>query len=87
MKPLDLNKLNNKKCTIISSEEALKDVTPINWFNENTQVYCTNCVNFKPIDNCKTNEKCKNCICDLCCCDDPEDSMSFLERPLYVPKN
>lgn len=30
-KSLDLNKLNNKKTVIVSSQEALKDVTPINW--------------------------------------------------------
>lgn len=31
LKSLDLNKLKNKKATIISSEKALKEVTPINW--------------------------------------------------------
>jgi hypothetical protein len=33
-KSLDLNKLNTKKYTIISSEEALKDIIPINWSKE-----------------------------------------------------
>jgi len=28
---LDLNKLKSKKHTIISSKEALKDITPIEW--------------------------------------------------------
>lgn len=28
---LDLSKLKNRKRTILSTEEALKDVTPINW--------------------------------------------------------
>lgn len=31
LKSLDLNKLKNKKVTIVSSERALKDVTPIDW--------------------------------------------------------
>lgn len=31
MKSLDLSILKNKKSTIVSSKEALKDVTPINW--------------------------------------------------------
>ncbi len=31
LKSLDLNKLKDKKTTIISSENALKDVTPIDW--------------------------------------------------------
>lgn len=31
MKSLDLSSLGNKKITIMSSKEALKDVTPINW--------------------------------------------------------
>lgn len=30
-KSLDLSKLNNKKSTIVSSEKALKDISPINW--------------------------------------------------------
>lgn len=30
-KPLDLSILDTKKSTIISSKDALKDVTPINW--------------------------------------------------------
>jgi len=30
-RPLDLNKLQNKKHTNISSEEALGDVVPIQW--------------------------------------------------------
>lgn len=28
---LDLNKLKNRKHTVISTKEALRDVTPINW--------------------------------------------------------
>ena len=28
---LDFSKLKNRKRTILSTEEALKDVTPINW--------------------------------------------------------
>jgi hypothetical protein len=28
---LDINKLNSKRYTIVSSEEALKDIIPINW--------------------------------------------------------
>lgn len=28
---LDLSKLRNRKHTILSTKEALKDVTPINW--------------------------------------------------------
>ena len=28
---LDISKLNTKKSTIISYEEALKDIIPINW--------------------------------------------------------
>lgn len=31
LKSLDLNTLKNKKTIIVSSEEALKDVTPIDW--------------------------------------------------------
>lgn len=31
---LDKSKLKNRKRTVISSEEALKDVTPINWRDE-----------------------------------------------------
>lgn len=31
MKSLDLSTLGDKKITIMSSKEALKDVTPINW--------------------------------------------------------
>jgi hypothetical protein len=30
-KSLNLNDLTNKKNIVVSSEEALKDVTPINW--------------------------------------------------------
>lgn len=30
-KQLDISKLNIKKSTIISSEEALEDIIPINW--------------------------------------------------------
>lgn len=33
-KPLNLDVLKNKKSTIITSKEALKDVTPIDWNNE-----------------------------------------------------
>lgn len=31
---LDINKLNNRIKNIISTEDALKDVTPINWSND-----------------------------------------------------
>lgn len=31
LRTLDLNKIKNKKSTIVSSKEALKDVTPIEW--------------------------------------------------------
>ena len=31
---LNLSKLSNRKRYVISSNEALKDVTPINWSNE-----------------------------------------------------
>lgn len=34
MKTLDLNKLTDKKNIIVSSEKALKDVTPINWSDD-----------------------------------------------------
>ncbi|NLL52279.1 MAG: hypothetical protein GX248_06195 [Peptococcaceae bacterium] len=30
-KPLDISKLSNKKSTIVSSEKALEDISPINW--------------------------------------------------------
>lgn len=30
-KSLDLNKLSEKKSTIVSSEKALEDISPINW--------------------------------------------------------
>lgn len=30
-KTLDLDKLRTKKSTIVSTEEALKDIVPINW--------------------------------------------------------
>ncbi|UWG97984.1 hypothetical protein LPY66_04030 [Dehalobacter sp. DCM] len=30
-KSLNLSKLNGKKTTIVSSEKALEDITPINW--------------------------------------------------------
>lgn len=57
---------------------------------KNIYVSCINCLNFKPIGSCKITdtdfETCKICICDLCDCDKPEDSRSFLERPLYIPK-
>lgn len=33
-KSLNLSKLQNKKSIIISSKEALKDVTPIDWNQE-----------------------------------------------------
>lgn len=33
-KSLDLSKLQNKKSVIISSKEALRDVTPITWSEE-----------------------------------------------------
>lgn len=33
-KPLNISKLNTKKCTIVSSEESLKDISPINWSKE-----------------------------------------------------
>ena len=32
-KPLDIKKLSGKMITIISSEEVLKDVIPIDWFD------------------------------------------------------
>lgn len=82
-KSLDLNKLKSKKSTIISSEEALKDIIPIDWsINEDTNVYCTNCIHFRLCDKgipyCYHEETCniKNC----------EDSMPFRERPNYEPK-
>lgn len=31
---LDQSKLKNRKRTVISSEQALKDTTPINWSDE-----------------------------------------------------
>lgn len=31
MKSLDLSVLNSKKTVIVSSTEALKEITPINW--------------------------------------------------------
>lgn len=31
---LDKSKLKNRKRTVISSEQALKDITPINWSDE-----------------------------------------------------
>lgn len=34
LKSLDLSKLNSKKSIIISTKDALKDVTPINWSDE-----------------------------------------------------
>ena len=30
-KPLDLGKIKDKKSVLVSTEEALKDVTPIEW--------------------------------------------------------
>lgn len=30
-KKLDLNKIANKKSIVVSSKDALRDVTPINW--------------------------------------------------------
>jgi len=33
-KSLDLSKLNGKKSTIVSSEKALEDISPINWSND-----------------------------------------------------
>lgn len=30
-KSLDLTKLNSKKITIVSTEESLKDISPVNW--------------------------------------------------------
>ncbi len=30
-KPLNMKMLNSKKSTIVSSQDALKDITPINW--------------------------------------------------------
>lgn len=32
--PLDLQCLSQKKCKIVSSKEALKDVKPIKWSND-----------------------------------------------------
>lgn len=32
--PLNLNLLNNKQSKIVSSESALKDVTPISWSDD-----------------------------------------------------
>ena len=41
-KPLDLGKIKDKKSVLVSTEEALKDVTPIEWdadvLNGNKQV-------------------------------------------------
>jgi len=34
LKSLNLEKLNSKKSIIVSSKNALKDVTPINWSND-----------------------------------------------------
>lgn len=31
---LDLGKLRNRKHTVVSTKEALKDVTPIDWSND-----------------------------------------------------
>lgn len=31
---LDLSKLRNRKHTVVSTKEALKDVTPIDWSND-----------------------------------------------------
>ncbi len=34
LRPLNMNKIKEKQNVFISSKEALKDVTPINWSNE-----------------------------------------------------
>ena len=34
LRSLDLNKIRNKKSIIVSSKEALKDVTPVKWDEE-----------------------------------------------------
>lgn len=84
MKSLDLNKLN-AKYTIISSEEALKDIIPIDWsINEDTHVYCTKCKHGTVL---LCDYHFKNPISKPCCdCDpyDPEDSRPFKERPYYI---
>ena len=36
-KPLNLDKLKDKKHVVVSTEEALKDISPINW---NDEVVC-----------------------------------------------
>ena len=34
LRTLNLDKIKSKKTTIVSSKEALKDITPINWNEE-----------------------------------------------------
>lgn len=34
LKSLDLTKLNSKRSIVVSSQNALKDVTPINWSDD-----------------------------------------------------
>jgi len=47
-----------------------------------TRVYCTNCNNFKPIEN--GDDVTPDCIYkNKCCLDNCEDSMSFEDRPHY----
>lgn len=60
--------------------------------NKETQVYCTNCINLdialKCIDGIGGDKEvgCGNCKCRDCECCNPEDSMSFEDRPSYACK-
>lgn len=60
--------------------------------DNNTYVYCTDCVNYKytndycMMENCcnQENNYCKDCPCEGCNCLDTEDSRPFSERPNYI---
>jgi hypothetical protein len=88
MKSLDLDKLNSKPHTIISSEEALKNIIPIDWFgiDKDTHVYCAKCVHGEILFKGIYNDDCLITPCYFCDGFDPENSKPFKERPYYVPE-
>jgi len=90
MKSLDISKLTAKRTTTISSKEALKDIISINWLiDENTHVYCTDCVYGEELFECFTLDNINKKIpsfCNECYPYDPEDSRPFRERPCYRPE-
>ncbi|MBU5485988.1 hypothetical protein KQI86_16830 [Clostridium sp. MSJ-11] len=57
IKPLSLGILQNKKSTIISTEESLKDVVPMNWSEEVLSVEKKVLIDCTPVESIEKSLK------------------------------